>query len=317
VYDDEVRTLGIGVLALVGIAGWSGGCGGGSGGAGAWKSYTAPGMFGVGAVWAFAPDDVWVGGQVIAHFDGAAFTEVPAPAGLVADFLGFASDDLYAVSGGSLLHWDGADFTAVDFQGTIDPTDLAAIWGTSRDDLWLGDTSNGQVHRWNGTRWSTTITQTVQVTDLWGSSTTDVLAAGIFGFSRWSGAAWTEITDPVVTKPVGLWGFSADDVWAVGDFSTLAHWDGTAWTDKLPVNNDNFEEDHESVWGAAPDDVWAVGSFGAISHWNGTGWSQVQVGTFPFHPFLSRVHGSSPDNVWAVGRSSDGQNAAVVLRLQR
>jgi hypothetical protein len=302
----------VGVIVLLGVLG----CGGGEGGT--WQAYGAPGQFGITAVWAFAPDDVWAGGQVISHFDGASFKEVSSPPiGFVADFQGFAPDDLFAVGGGSLLHWDGTAWTAVDFGGAIDPSDLQAIWGTSGDDLWLGDSLNGRVFRWNGTRWTTSITQTVQVTDLWGSSATDVLAAGIFGFQRWNGTAWADIDAPAVEKPVGLWGFGPGDVWAVGDFSTLAHWDGTSWTDTLPANDDNFEEDHASVWGAAPDDVWAVGSFGAISHWDGARWSQTQYGTFPFLPFLEKVHGSSADDVWAVGRSSDGKNAGVILHLQR
>ena len=78
-------------------------------------------------------------------------------------------------------------------------------------------------------------------------------------------------------------------------------------------SSDLFQDSHASVWGAAPNDVWAVGDLGAISHWNGTGWSQVQVGTFPYLPFLKKVHGSSADDVWAVGLSSDGKNAGVIL----
>jgi len=77
------------------------------------------------------------------------------------------------------------------------------------------------------------------------------------------------------------------------------------------------QEDHASVWGAAPDDVWAVGDFGAISHFDGARWTQIQYGTFPFLPFLSKVHGSSAHDIWAVGRSSDGKNAGVILHLQR
>jgi len=256
------------------------------------------------------------------HFDGTAFTPVPTPPiGFVADFLGFAPDDLYAVSGGALLHWDGAAWTVVDFGGAVSPTDLQAIWGTSRNDLWLGDSINGQVHRWNGTAWTTTITQTVEVTDLWGGSTAgsgaEVFASGIFGMSRWTGGGWTNAGDASIDHAAGLWGFSASDVWAVGDFATLAHWNGTAWADTFPAGNDNFQDDHASVWGAAPDDVWAVGSFGAISHWDGARWTQTQHGTFPYYPFLNKVHGSSASDVWAVGLSSDGKNTGVILRLQR
>ena len=295
------------------VAGCGGG--GGGGGAGAWRSYSSPGTFGVTALWAFAPDDVWAGSQIMLHFDGTAFRAVATPPiGFVADFVGFAPNDLYAVSGSSLLHWDGAAWSMVDFGGAVDPTDLQAIWGTSGDDLWLGDSLNGQVHRWNGTTWSTTITQTVEVTDIWGSADGDVYAAGIFGMSHWNGSAWAEISDATVDQAAGLWGFGRGDVWAVGDFGTLAHWNGTAWTDTLPVNDDRFEEDHASVWGAAPDDVWAVGSFGAISHWDGARWSQIQYGAFPYFPYLNKVHGSSAGDVWVVGLSSDGKNTGVILR---
>jgi hypothetical protein len=303
-------------VVVAGLAGCGGGGGGPGGGAGGWRAFASPGTVGVTAVWAFAPDDVWAGSQIMLHFDGTSFAAVATPPiGLVADFWGFAPNDLYAVSGASLLHWDGASWSAVDFGGAIDPTDLQAIWGTSDNDLWLGDTLNGQVFRWNGTTWSSSITQVVQVTDLWGSSDSDVFAAGIFGMSHWNGGAWSDIGNSTANadQAAGLWGFGAHDVWAVGDFATLAHWDGAAWTDTFPASNNQFQDSHASVWGAASDDVWAVGTAGAISHWNGTAWTQVQYGTFPYFPFMNKVHGSSATDVWAVGLSSDGKNTGVIL----
>jgi len=306
----KATTLAVVVLAA------TAGCGGD--GDGPWRSYASPGMFGLNAVWTFAPDDVWAGGQSMLHFDGTAFAEVTIPqAGFVADFLGFAPNDLYAVAGASLLHWDGAAWSAVDFGGTIDPAGLTAIWGTSASDLWLGDSSNGRIHRWNGTTWSTTVTQVVEVTDIWGSSSSDVYVSGIFGLSHWNGTTWTESDDFLVDHSDGLWGSGPGDVWAVSEIGELAHWDGAAWTDTLPVDNDRFHEDHSKVWGSARNDVWAVGSFGALSHWNGSGWSQTQYGKFPYFPYLYAVHGSAPDNVWAVGFSSDGSNANVILHLEQ
>jgi hypothetical protein len=292
------------------------GCG--DGGSGPWRGYSSPGTFGLNAVWTFAPDDVWAGGQLMLHFDGTAFTEVAMPqAGWVTDFLGFAPNDLYAVAGAGLLHWDGAAWSAVDFGGTVSPSGLTAIWGTSASDLWLGDSSNGRVHRWNGTTWSTTVTQVVEVTDIWGSSSSDVYVSGIFGLSHWNGTTWTESDDFLVDHSDGLWGSGASDIWAVSEFGVMAHWDGAAWTDTLPIDDDRFHEDHTKVWGSGPGDVWAVGSFGALSHWDGSRWSQTQYGTFPYFPYLYAVHGSAPDNVWAVGFTSDGTNANVILHLER
>jgi hypothetical protein len=308
-----MRRLGVAVavLALVG-------CGGGN--EGTWQASTVPGPGSLGAVWAFAPDDVWVSGLYLWHYDGTAFRQEQAPV-FAADFLGFAPNDLYAVGGEHLYHWNGTAWSTVDFGGAVAASELQSIWGTSKDDLWLGDFLDGRVLHWDGARWTQTTTQTGHVTDLWGSSDHDVLAAGVFGFQRWNGTAWSDITAPAAANPVGLWGFGADDVWAVGDFSTLAHWDGTQWKDELPADDPKFtQEDHASVWGAAPDDVWAVGDFGAISHWDGARWTQTQFGTFPYFPFLAAVHGSSARDIWAVGRSIDpsaGATAALVLHLQR
>jgi hypothetical protein len=293
-----MRHLAMGVVLAA-----AAGCGGG--GDSPWQSYTASGTFEIAALWAFAPDDVWAGGQQVLHFDGTDFKPVTTPmSNYVADFWGFAPSDLYAVGGSSLLHWDGATWSVVDFMNAISPTDLTSIWGSSRDDLWLGDSSNGRVFRWNGTTWSTGITQTVQVDDVWGVAGGPVYAGGIFGIARWSGTAWTDISaSGTADQAAGMWGFGADDVWAVGDFSTLAHWNGADWTSTLPTNNDRFQEDHQSVWGTAPNDVWAVGDFGAISHWNGTAWSQTQYGNFPYYPFLTEVHGSSATDIWVAGRT--------------
>ena len=292
------------------------GCGGGGGAPGAWRSYTAPGTFGIIALWASAPDDVWASGQSLLHFDGTSFKQVTdAPIVAAVDFWGFAPNDVYAVSGTDLAHWDGTAWTLVDFAGAIDPSSLSAVWGSSASDLWLGDELNGRVFHWDGTTWSTGITQTVTVTDLWGVPGPGgaVYAGGIFGLSRWSVAGWTDIGDDVAQEAAGLWGFADDDVWVVSDFGTLAHWTGAGWTNTLPTDLDRFEDGHTSVWGAAPDDVWAVGDGGAISHWDGAQWSQIQYGKFPYYPFLTKVHGSSADDVWVGGRASNGSNAPVIL----
>ncbi|HXU00702.1 MAG TPA: hypothetical protein VN903_06910, partial [Polyangia bacterium] len=166
-------------------------CGGGGSAPGTWRSYTVPGTFGVTALWASAPDDVWAAnGQNLFHFDGGSFQKLTdAPIVSAADFWGFASNDVYAVSGTDLAHWDGAAWALVDFAGAIDPSSLTAVWGTSGSDLWMGDELNGYVFHWDGSAWSKAVTQTVMVTDLWGVPGAPggaVYAGGNFGLSRWS-----------------------------------------------------------------------------------------------------------------------------------
>jgi hypothetical protein len=298
------------------------GCGGGGDGGrpkyGPWQTYEAPNTHGVEALWAFAPNDVWAGGAVMLHFDGSAFTEVTTPAaGFVTDFWGLAPNDLYAVTDFELLHWDGAAWTLVDFGGVIDPIGLTAVWGTSGSDLWLGDDLNGRVFRWDGTAWSTGITQTVQVNDLWGVAGGPVFAAGINSISQWNGGAWVDIHDPnTANDAVAVWGFGAENLWATSDFGTLARWDGTAWTNLIPADDLDFNDSHNGIWGAAPDDVWAVGDLGAISHWNGSGWTQNMYGPFPTLPFLFKVHGSSASDVWIAGRGSDAGSSGLIMHYE-
>jgi hypothetical protein len=308
------------MLALAAILTGVVGCSGGGASSG-WEQVTLPATMGATAVWSFAPDDVWVGSQIVLHFDGSTWTQTPVPsAGFIADFWGFAPDDLYAVTGVTVLHWDGTTWSTVAFGGAIAPTDLQSVWGTFDDDLWLGDSLNSQVFHWNGTALSITIAQTIDVEDLWGvpgGAGGPVFACGTFGISRWNGSAWAAASGSVAAGGAsGLWGFGAADVWAVGS-GTLAHWDGAAWNDTSPDPSSNFIVAGQSVWGAAPDDVWAVGDLGTIDHWDGTRWTQVLAGAFPYYPMLRKVHGSSADDVWAVGLSTDGKNSGVVLHHTR
>src|SRR5205823_4509832 len=67
-----------------------------------------------------------------------------------------------------------------------------------------------------------------------------------------------------------IWGSRSDDVWAVGDGGTVAHWDGHAWTSVAS----SVTSDLYAVSGSRSDDVWAVGP-GAAVHWDGTRWSLV------------------------------------------
>ncbi len=278
-----------------------------------WRRHDSPATFGVTGLWVFGPDDVWAASQNMLHYDGQSFVEVEAPTGggFIADFLGFAPDDLFAVSGERLLHYDGVSWSVVDFGGQIEPSGLQAIWGTSKDDLWLGDSSNGRVFVYDGNQWRTTLTQTVEVEDLWGSSSTDIYAAGIFGVSHWDGSRWSNLEVDGSPGASGVFGFSQSDVWLVGDFAGVQHFNGTRWEHTSERFDDDFETSHTKLWGSAPNDVWAVGELGVISHFDGDDWTQLEVGD---SPFLNQVHGSSTGNVWVTGLSFDGENTGLIYQ---
>ena len=132
---------------------------------------------------------------------------------------------------------------------------------------------------------------------VWGSSDNDVWAVGMFGtILHYNGTAWsTVMTSGTANYLYGVWGSSDNDVWAVGMFGTILHYDGTAWSTVMTSGTANYLY---GVWGSSDNDVWAVGMFGTILHYDGTAWSTVTSGTANY---LYGVWGSSDNDVWAVG----------------
>jgi hypothetical protein len=74
------------------------------------------------------------------------------------------------------------------------------------------------------------------------------------------------VETPVIADLRGVFGFGADDVWAVGDESTVLHWDGKAWT-KLATPFDGMRDKPRlfAVWGSSKTDLWIAGG-GVVLH---------------------------------------------------
>ena len=131
---------------------------------------------------------------------------------------------------------------------------------------------------------------------MWGYSASDIWAVGERGtILHYNGSVWSEMTPTVSTTYLrDVWGSGPSDVWAVGTYIVFRY-NGFEWT-----QFDNLGTIKYGVWGAAAADVWAVGSGGSIHNFNGTAWSSV---TSPTTMSLNDVWGSASNNVWAVGRS--------------
>jgi hypothetical protein len=90
-----------------------------------------------------------------------------------------------------------------------------------------------------------------------------------------------------------VWGTGPNDVWVVGSFGTVLHWNGTSWNSVSTGTTAHLE----SVWCAAPDQVWIVGEVGTALHWDGATWDLRNVGSVDLHA----VRGLSAEDAWAVG----------------
>src|SRR5262249_22461798 len=96
-----------------------------------------------------------------------------------------------------------------------------------------------------------------------------------------------------------VWGSSPDDVWMVGDFSTVLRWQGGMLsTVDLGVDAGTLR----GVYGTGPGDVWITADTAAL-HFDGSTWA-----SFPW-PFLTSPGSRS---VWVDGTGTawftDGEN---------
>lgn len=115
---------------------------------------------------------------------------------------------------------------------------------------------------------------------------------------RLEAADWTAQNSGITTNLYGVWGSSATNVFAVGEWGTVLHYNGSSWT--VQTSATVTAEDLRSVWGSSTTDVFAVGDGGTILHTSNGGitWLKQDSGT---SSSLYGVWGSSATDIFAVG----------------
>ncbi|WP_146649232.1 hypothetical protein [Labilithrix luteola] len=255
------------------------------------------------AVWGSGPNDVWAVSMTDVIFHSTGFAN------------GTAKWEMVTAATPS-----GRDFTRV----------ATALWGTGPDDVRIGarayaqqDPETTEYVLYNqftkttaedgGLAW-TEERGDGTVHAFWGSSANDFwYVADNSPKNGWQrgltmhatrgakGLQWQNVDSQSSFTLEGIWGSSANDVWAVGDKGTLRHFTGGArWDIVESVTNMPLH----AVWGTAANDIWAVGEAGTILHFDGTEW-KPSTAAFKLgnKPNLLSVWGSSANDVWIVGDS--------------
>jgi hypothetical protein len=135
---------------------------------------------------------------------------------------------------------------------------------------------------------------------VWQQSSSNIYAVGNGStVAQYNGSSWSLVSTGLSAVPLmGVYGFSASDVWVVGG-ATTAHYNGTAWT--TATNPGGAFED---VWGTATNNVYAVGyanGKGDIAVNTGSGFSTVANLTTPRGDTLRAIWGADPLDIVAVG----------------
>jgi hypothetical protein len=209
-----------------------------------------------------------------------------------------------AADEGEILYWDGSRYYEIAAPQARLPANrisARAIWGSGPDDVWIGNSAGAQ--HFDGFGWSDpTSSEFPPVYAISGRGRDDVWfgTAGGMVLHRTAAGTAVAIVGGFGEQIVGVWAVAADDVWAIGDATTVAHFDGHAWRPVMPdqpIPGAAFYAGLADVWGNGPDDVWMVGYLGTVAHWNGQV-LHVEPNFTTAH--LLALWGSGAD-VWAVG----------------
>jgi hypothetical protein len=240
-------------------------------------------------------------------------------------------------------HWDGATWTVVIAPAAINGH-LTAFWIDARG-IWVAAATpvstfvyQAVLYRWSDGAWSVVPSpvddlQNARVTAIWGSAPDDVWAGGKVTTGsgsdapvtalvmHWNGTTWSTVAPPVLNKSpqmvFNIWGSSSNDIWFAGEElagGNIWHFDGSSWTDAdiLSGSTPMF-----GLWGTGPADVWAsvIGSsggyFALVWHFDGKAWSNYEPVIWmtdaqgrPKGPVgLAQVKGSRAGDLWAAATS--------------
>ncbi len=177
-------------------------------------------------------------------------------------------------------------------------TGLYAPWGTSPDNVIIGGMYEALLV-WDGTNFAEGVFDvwySPYVYDIHGTSNSDIWAVGSFGeIIHYDGYVWSSRNPEDIGHLYGVWALPSGDAWVAGE--KLWRW--------RPDSGSSVALDapFSSLWSADGGRIWAVGSNGTdglISQNVGGTWSAPA--NLPGLP-LRAVWGNADNNVWAVGSS--------------
>lgn len=199
------------------------------------------GYFPLRTIFAFEPNDVWMtGGGEMIHWDGYTFqgdcSMNPLLQGGLNKIWGMNSSNLYAVgNAGTIIHRTGTMWRRVESGVTANMQD---VWGYTDPNLGspivfsVGGTSgNVKLLTLSPTAARDTLSwpSMEDAISIWTTNGFAIYAAGV-GIWRHRGSSWQRMGGlPSGILFTRVRGSSSNNIFAVGSFGTLVHWNGTSW----------------------------------------------------------------------------------------
>ncbi|HYR08423.1 MAG TPA: hypothetical protein VEQ60_11660, partial [Longimicrobium sp.] len=189
---------------------------------------------------------------------------------------------------------------------------VTEIHGSGTDDVWAGGGGYGDIHHFDGRRWSKVPAINENWSNVWAQAPDNAyVVGGAFGnVIRWNGTGW----EPQFSRVYGrafwdVWGFDEDDVYLTGGWWNTAaqrydgfvwHWNGTAWDSTAMAPGRAVG----TIWGTSPTNLYGLSGGNTVLRYDGTSWTQVAGGAST--PGLREIWGTGPDDIWVVGGGYHG-----------
>lgn len=262
------------------------------------------------AIHVAGPRDVYAAGRggVVVHWDGRAWTVLPAPESGDLRAIAGAGDTLFAAATTKMYRFASTAWTAE----AASPNAILGMWGTGEAFYAAG--FRATVGRTTASGWTyvedpLSLPGPPGLNAIWGRAADDVFAVGTAGtVMHWNGAAWSTQATPGNYILLGVGGDHAvGRVTGGAGMPAMLRFAGT-WQDisnRLPAEIANQPIALRGVWANATD-VFAVGDAGKIVHVANDTYTLMPSGT---NNALNAVAGSGAD-VFAVGAGG------VVLRYR-
>lgn len=258
-----------------------------------WTEYSIPNESSLSGAIVFDANNIFVLGSTLYSLNGGAWEKVGVGGGLADWFLyGFARNDYWIARGNIIFHGDESSLQEYRFtSGGIHL--LNACWGISSNDMFfVGD--SGIVVQYDGT----TFKKMPQVTtkrlaSVWGTSHTDVWAAGFDDATaesvllHYDGSVWQEQNLSEIGN-IGPFHHALGEVWATDSSGSkivvasgsllFRKTNNSLWrSDSGSIKNGFGDGTFIGLWhtqGNSINDFATAGDGGFISHWNGKTWKR-------------------------------------------
>lgn len=250
------------------------------------------------SIWGSSGQNIFVVGDsgTILHFNGISWESVESGGGeALYGVWGSSGTDVFAVGANGLIqHFNGTAWQRIDtgLPGTV----LSGVWRNTGSRAYASGSEVSILSSPSASPWEIMLQQPnyADFRGIWGSSDANIFAVGEFGtIFHYNGAIWSPMASGTTNTLYGIWGSSAEDIFAVGDQGTILHYEGTKWA---PVASGTTEM-LKGVWGNAANEVYAVGENGTLLRYDGAAWIPVKAGT---EELLNDVWSGKRNDIYAV-----------------